>query len=299
MAIPYNNRDFTYKGFSFPSECPFFPVYKGISGNFSLFNFNQGYVFNYPDSDTGGEADYIVVSGMTTNWEVSSGDIFYLKLTLSSGVVPELPPEEQDPNVETVQIPKGKVETAELIQVSLDDDETVILADTPNVFFIKVCSFGADGSIDEIFLRENIHWNGNGSGSEIIHPWKITEGTSPNTWDVRGGYIYDHNNVAILVADTTVEIEAGYICLAIARNESSRVIETAGLLVPTIGTFLVIPTSTQYTQYFVLGQVGDSTNPIIQMQFQEIKVFEMLIVANGEFKFGNFQMMGANNYDLP
>lgn len=135
-----------------------------------------------------------------------------------------------------------------------------------------------------------------GTGSSVNHPWKVTR-TDVDTLDYVGGVIYDHNQsysfLAITVPDGGLATATGVVYLRVERDSTSRQIVAA-----TVEIAAALPPDDYYNQHFRLAKVV-ADEPILQFQFQDIKVFEMLIVANGEFKFGNFQMMGETNYDLP
>jgi hypothetical protein len=135
-----------------------------------------------------------------------------------------------------------------------------------------------------------------GGGETIHHPWKITR-TAENTWLVKGGTIYGHNGEAypIEVPDTIVTTESGVVILRVERDTTTRQVVAADII-----TLFGVEPDYDYYQSFALGFVEELGDPqIIQYQFQEIKLFELLIVSNGSFKLGNFQMMGYMNYDLP
>lgn len=141
-------------------------------------------------------------------------------------------------------------------------------------------------------------------GDEPRHPWYVIEGSASGTYDVKGGKVFDHivlSTLPIIVEDTTVTWgdEEGVIYLRIERELSSREIVAA-----TIEVAATIPLDDYTYQHFALANlntdIGEATfEPIVQVRFEDIRVFEMLIVANGEFRYGNFQMMGEMNYELP
>jgi len=130
----------------------------------------------------------------------------------------------------------------------------------------------------------------------INHPWKVTR-TEMDTLDYIGGIIYDHNQphvfVTITVPDGGLAIVEGVVYLKIERDTESRLIVSA-----TVNIAAALPPDDYVNQHFRLAKVVED-EPILQLQFQDIKVYEMLVVANGEFKFGNFQMFGDSLNDLP
>lgn len=147
-------------------------------------------------------------------------------------------------------------------------------------------------------------------GEEPRHPWYViessTEDSGDGVWGVKGGKVFDHivtPTLPIEVEDTTVVwTEEGVIYLKIERELSSREVVAA-----TIEVSDTLPADDYTFQHFALANINtnievldsEDFEPIVQVRFEDIRVFEMLIVANGEFRFGNFQMMGEMNYELP
>ena len=271
---PYNHKNFVYSGISVSSECPFFPNVILVEDEYATVNFNQAYVFNYPALTTGGIVPYIEVYGMTQDYIVTSGDIFYLKLTLqesSSGSV--------------------EVSAAELIMsISSPTAEA-------NIFYIKVCEFEKEGLVKEILLRENILWGGVGSGGDIYHPWKVTRSVTadPVSWDIVLDNVYSNGAIATAAINANVVGDNGYILLKIERDTSTRLITTASIIFDS-----AVLTSDYYTQYRVIAFVySESENPIIQYQFEEIRIYEELVVENGAFRLQGYEISHRNNYELP
>jgi hypothetical protein len=282
---PFGYKNYTYSGIAVSSECPFFPVFNGLNGTLAKINFNQAYVFNYPDLETGGVVDSIEVSAMNVEWEVAAGDIFYLKLTFSDGVLTE-----EEVEASATLTDAGKVKSAELVR---SNEEPV---DAANILYIKVCEFGDKGAVKEILLRENIYWGGVGGGSEINHPWKVTQGTS-GTWDYIGGIVHTcGQGVDILVNSSSVSGEQGYILLKTTRDSVTRNVTAAEV----IWSSTVLDSDYTY-QYRVLALVdpNGSLFKVLQHQFEEIRIYEKLIVVNGTFALEVQEVSLRNNYEPP
>jgi hypothetical protein len=134
--IPFNYRKFNYKGISFPSETPFFPTVISVGDDDAVVSFNQGYVFNFNDIglETGDEILPIKVIGMDELKTVVKGDKFYVKLTIEKKSTPNSSNEE-------INI----VVTAELFKTNAN------LTKVENIVYIKVCEFGDQGEIIDIY----------------------------------------------------------------------------------------------------------------------------------------------------
>lgn len=134
------------------------------------------------------------------------------------------------------------------------------------------------------------------------HPWKVTKSklmsedeTPLRQWDYIGGDIWD-NGTNYPIADGSVNIQYGYIYIEIQRDSSTREITSQQVLAA-----LDLPTpSDDYTQIIAIAYVDDdSSKPPLQLKFEEIKLKELLLVENGEFKMGVFYMAHQNTYDPP
>jgi hypothetical protein len=145
---------------------------------------------------------------------------------------------------------------------------------------------------------DKITIDGSGSGGETInHPWKTTyegEVEDVGQWEVIGDDVYIQNT-AIAVATTTVAGDAGFVYLKIERDSATR----AGIDA-TIEFDTTMPTSDEQYQYRAIAAVDKTaTPPVFQLQFEEIRIFEELIVENGAMKLQAYEMSHRNNYDLP
>jgi hypothetical protein len=144
------------------------------------------------------------------------------------------------------------------------------------------------------------------------HPWKVTYNAPdpeiedpPNEWSFIGDTVYFcGQGDDILVADGTVTGETGYVLLKITRSASAR----EGTAAEVIWSEDVLESGQNY-QYRVLAKVIEGTPAteetpgepptIIQYQFEEIRLFEELVVINGDFALQVYEISHRNNYDLP
>jgi hypothetical protein len=131
------------------------------------------------------------------------------------------------------------------------------------------------------------------AGETIYHDWKVTASTeTPGSWDVAGGYVYSQG-APINVADANVVGSAGYVLLKITRNASTREMTSA-----VVEFSAVIPTSDSTYQYRVLAYVIED-EPVTQYQFEEIRIFEDLVVVNGAFQLVGLEMSHREYYTPP
>ena len=136
-----------------------------------------------------------------------------------------------------------------------------------------------------------------GSASSERHPWQAI--TNPSgTWGIYGDSVYTQGSEQgseIVAAGLNGRTDTmSWAILKITRNESSREIETAEIIVESSNL-----TSTQLIQYRPLAYIGETTSDIIQYQLEEIRIYEELIVENGAFKLQGYEVSHRNNYDLP
>jgi hypothetical protein len=134
-------------------------------------------------------------------------------------------------------------------------------------------------------------------GDETNHPWKVVRGpqiddVGEREWLVTGGSVFSQGGETV-VDDTAVNISLGYVFLKLSRNLTTRVVTDA-----VIETGPTVPTSDYAHEYRPLAYVDDtSANPPLQLQFQEVRVYELMYVANGEFKLLDFDTSSRNSYD--
>jgi hypothetical protein len=133
---------------------------------------------------------------------------------------------------------------------------------------------------------------GGGSGSDIAHEWKVRF-VEDGLYSVAGGTVYSQGD-PITLSDNSVSIESGFIYLKIERDEVTR-----ELFDLTIESGSTMPSSTQQFQYIALAIVGGFPDPIIQLKFDEIRIFEDLVVVNGEFQLIGLEVSDRNTYSLP
>ena len=146
--------------------------------------------------------------------------------------------------------------------------------------------------------------------SSLNHPWKVRQSNDglgkpiPYTVDVTGGDIFTQGffnptaaySVGSLAA---LGIEDGQtVVVAINRDSASRALTSASLEAQDSVT-----TSTETTQYVALATItlsatGIVTN-ILQKQFEDLCIDELMTVENGAFKLAPVRLAGQNTYDLP
>lgn len=130
--------------------------------------------------------------------------------------------------------------------------------------------------------------------SEILYfDFKVTPAGTDEWTVAEGDLLFMGQGTNVTVAESTVSGAEGKIYLRVTRDPSSRAASS-----PTYGIEATVPASTQEFQYFEIAAVGG--DPLVnQKQFTPIRIYEDLIVVNGEFKYGNLAILGDNLYDLP
>lgn len=140
---------------------------------------------------------------------------------------------------------------------------------------------------------------------EIFHPWKIeyagvedveVEGVpvSQGQWLVRKGAVYTQGT-PVTILETTVSGDAGTIAVKITRDAVTR--EMTGAVVEFYET---LPESDYNSQYVVLAEVDKEGSPQVeQHRFEDLRIFEDLVVVNGEFQLVDLLMAGRNFYEIP
>ena len=136
-----------------------------------------------------------------------------------------------------------------------------------------------------------------GAPPELKHPWHVSMGDEAEDpeevlWDYVGGVFYSQGG-PITVADGTVTGGAGFVVLVITRNPASRVITSA-----TVAWQETVATSTEGTQYRPLAKVDPDNDPnVLQLQVEELRIWELMLVENGEFKLAGLEHSHRNTYD--
>ena len=146
------------------------------------------------------------------------------------------------------------------------------------------------------------YYTGGGDGGN--HPWKVTyagsdtpEGAEPvPQWGYKGGDIYTQGTMQT-VADGTLSGEGEFVVLSFDRDLDTREIVPASAEV-TLKT--TVPDSDYNTQYRVLAKVTSEPSPtVLQLQFEEIRIYEELVIENGEIKLQGYEVSHRNNYQPP
>jgi hypothetical protein len=242
--IPFNYRKFNYKGISFPSETPFFPTVISVGDDDAVVSFNQGYVFNF------NEILPIKVIGMDELKTVVKGDKFYVKLTIEKKSTPNSSNEE-------INI----VVTAELFKTNAN------LTKVENIVYIKVCEFGDQGEIIDIYLRENIYWNINKS-ERLIHCWRVTQ--TPNKdgfFDISGGVVYGKGGFIDVPNDEQRQVADNHFIYL--KINTSGLGDIASVQIQSGAT---IPANTSTEIYREIAKISPNGEEILQLAFEPIRL---------------------------
>ena len=140
--------------------------------------------------------------------------------------------------------------------------------------------------------------DGGGGGGEY-HPWKVTVGgivEGVQQWNYAGGEIYTQGTMQT-VAGGTLSGAGSFVVLSFDRDIDTREIDPDSAEV-TLKT--TVPDSDYNTQYRVLAKINTpSSLEVLQLQFEEIRIYEELVVENGEFKLQGYEVSHRNNYQPP
>ena len=151
------------------------------------------------------------------------------------------------------------------------------------------------------------------------HQWKVTASTvvpDPTADDdpppdpipdptqkllVKGGTIYTQSTFAGFPVpdDDTLVAVTGTIMLKCTRLTETRALETA---VFTMEPTASLPDDDEYYQYIPIADVvveAGLITSILQRKFEDIPIFEDLVVIDGAFKFAPLAMQGRSPYALP
>lgn len=138
------------------------------------------------------------------------------------------------------------------------------------------------------------------SGGGEYHMWKVTK-VSDGVWYCPGGDVFDVSNGQIYsVNSKEFTGELGYIVLKISRDSETREI-TEGIIY--LGSSpSPLPDSNETDQYRLIAYVSmamPEAYQITQVQFEEIRLNEELVIVNGEFRLQVYEMSHRNNYAPP
>jgi hypothetical protein len=133
------------------------------------------------------------------------------------------------------------------------------------------------------------------------HQWKVTAATNQGV-NVTGGVFRSQGDFDQADVPDVVELEvgaSGYVILTVVRDIDSREVVEIPEISYVEGD---LPESDYNNQIIPLAKVtfedGVITN-ILQLKFEELHVFEDLVVVNGEFRFAELLMAGRKIYELP
>jgi hypothetical protein len=155
------------------------------------------------------------------------------------------------------------------------------------------------------FAPREVLYNAALKANTVNHPWRVirdgetvVEG-SPEVvavYKLTGGKVYGQGATKEVLDQPIIgKKEGGFIYLEITRDPESRALST---VLPKHGT--TIPVDTHSTQHRPLAQVfGVGGGAPLQLQFEEVRVWEMLLVENGEFSMHTFDMNNRNSYTPP
>jgi hypothetical protein len=140
---------FPYQNLSVPNGIPFYPKITQTGEDITV-TFNQGYVFDYTSAKDGAGVRKIKVTNCDTEYSLSSSNEFYLEIKTTSDLA----------NIKSAEVKQGTAEADEKSHYSAKNlwGEEVYEKNSDGSFKIAMCKIDKDGNIENLYLRENIHW---------------------------------------------------------------------------------------------------------------------------------------------
>jgi len=141
---------------------------------------------------------------------------------------------------------------------------------------------------------------GGGASGNVLFQWKTTKATA-TTIDIAEGKVYTQagfTGTTAAAAFGRAVSASGFAICTITRNASTRAITSA------VSSYVTgTPAESTYTTQIVpLAQViftSGAIEKIIQLKFEELHIFEDLVIENGEFRLADLLMAGRNIYEPP
>jgi len=171
---------------------------------------------------------------------------------------------------------------------------------TVGEYYVKIGSVSSSGDVVQE-ISGDVTWaitlatpDEPGGAIGTNHPWKVAGTGTEDEYVVLPDPVYGQGGpISVTGAVTLTCVGAGEIYLQVTRNVASRVLETAVL-----GFASVTPASDYTDQYRAIARL-DGYGGILQLQQQEIRLYEVRIIANGASKLVDFDISSRIDYDLP
>lgn len=218
---------------------------------------------------------------------MASGDMLYVKyLTDKHGNISEVP---------TIEISAEPLVSVHY-QLPDPDDPSGTTSGVEGIYYVKVGKLTIAGrkiSWTAYVGSDITHWHELSTATDN-HPWKVAGTGTEDEYSVADDSVYGQGGPISVTGSTTLTCGGvGEIYLQVTRNVASRVLETAIL-----GFSSVTPASDYTDQYRAIARL-DGYGGILQLQKQEIRLYEVRIIANGASKFMDFDTSSRLDYDLP
>jgi len=159
---------YPYANIRVPNGIPFFPNFVSGQGADSKVSFNQGYIFDYQNIDLDTQTiKKIKVEDCTGVFDAQGK--YFLEVTTSDG---------KSSNISSAKLIKAENGTSNeafhYSSVGLPDGD--VYENGQGKFCYPLCEFDAKGGIQDLFIRENIHWQKSnyeniGEGEAILYEW--------------------------------------------------------------------------------------------------------------------------------
>lgn len=160
-----------------------------------------------------------------------------------------------------------------------------IIDDPDSTGYLK-CNQIMTGHID--------HFQTGGAGGSGLHPWKVTKTGTAGVYAVALDDVQGQGGPITPTGATVDSTEtSGYIYLKIERDTDTRVLVSA-----VVEFAAALPDSDYTYQYRPIAFV-DGADYILQLQFEEIRIYELMLVSLGAFSLASFEMSVRSTYDPP
>lgn len=186
---------YPYANISVPNGIPFYPNVISGQGADTKVSFNQGYIFDYQNQDSANQTIKPIKVDNCTGIFDAQGKYFLEVLTSA-----------ESSTVTSAQIIKAEQGTSsESFHYSAINIPNVSVYDNgEGIFSLPLCVFDSKGGVQDLFIRENVHWQKTnyeniGDGESILYEWG--EGSTFNGGAVKFRSISGVSGVTVSPSD--------------------------------------------------------------------------------------------------
>jgi hypothetical protein len=225
---------------------------------------------------------------------------YKLRAIRQKSPVAEVPPEGGDPGSPAQEVQIHVIQETDAVRIQGNSKKRTVKY-----------QIGSASPVDVVIFDDGLETMGNEAGNDIVIPipaggedvlfqWKTTKATA-TTIDIAEGKVYTQSGFTGTTAAAVFGLAvsaSGFAICTITRNASTRAITSA------VSSYVTgTPAASTYTTQIVpLAQViftSGAIEKIIQLKFEELHIFEDLVIENGEFRLADLLMAGRNIYEPP